>query len=182
MIQFPPYEQMVTDLFKKDPDNIVMAIHAAIGIAGESGELREANTYKNAIEEIGDFKFYTVAMRERLSPQAFGPGSNLRELSEVTQSKYNDPDHATVVDNLHILSCQVLDITKKSWVYGRELKQLEIWCLLELLDINLNYLVMEFYGTTWDHVLWENQNKLLGKRYTSGSYSDAQALARADKT
>lgn len=181
MNQFPPYEQMVTDLFKKDPSNIVMAMHAAIGIAGESGELREADSYQGVIEEIGDFKFYTVAMRQRLAPMEFGPGSNIRQTSEVSESQYSRPSHATVVDNLHILSCQLLDLTKKSWVYGRELPEYDIRILLELLDINLHYLVTEFYGTTWGHVLFQNQTKLLGKRYASGSYSDAQALARADK-
>ncbi len=181
-IKFQPYDQMVADLFKKDPDNKVMAIHAAIGMAGESGELREADTFKNAIEEIGDFKFYTVAMRQRLSPMAYGSGSNIRQTSEVSESQYGRPTHATVVDNLHILSCRLLDIAKKSWVYGRELKEYEIRIHLELLDINLDYLVREFYGTSWEHVLHENQMKLLVKRYASGSYSDAQALARADKS
>lgn len=175
------HERMVADLFKKDPVPLNMLMHAVIGLAGESGEWRAATSFKNAQEEAGDFRFYMVAIRQRLSLR---PGG-IEETKEVIESPYYTPNHATVMDNIHIISCEILDLAKKSWVYGREVKQYEIWQQLALLEINFRYQCEEVMGV--DIVLDVedgNLEKLLKgdkARYKTGSYSDAQALARADK-
>ena len=176
-----PYEKMVAVLFKKNPDNNFMAHHATTGLAGESGELRDAYSFDNAIEESGDFRFYMVALRQRLSLR---PGG-VEQTKEVVESRFYIPTHGMVMDNLHSLSSNLLDLTKKSWIYGRELKQYEIWQQLSLLEINFRYWVEEVMGTDVElDVESKNMEKLLtgdNARYKEGIYSDAQALARADK-
>ena len=74
---------------------------------------------------------------------------------------------------------ELLDAVKKHWAYGRELDRTN--AIEELGDL-------EFYMTAMrlllcvsrDEVLQYNAFKLQ-KRYSSGTYSDAQAQARADK-
>ena len=74
---------------------------------------------------------------------------------------------------------ELLDAVKKNWAYGKPLDFENI--LEELGDI-------EFYleafrqsaGITREATIAHNLKKL-GKRYASGNYSDAQAIARADK-
>lgn len=92
------------------------------------------------------------------------------------------------MDNIHILTCQLLDLTKKAWIYEdpNRLNELEIWCRLELLRINMEFYIEEVLGSTWKEVEFGNQMKLLGTpeqkgRYSTGVYSNEQALERADK-
>lgn len=190
---WPAYKQMVRNLFKKHPSNEVMAHHATTGIAGESGELRAATTRKNAFEEVGDMRFYMVALEQRLGLKpgqggGIGERSNLILISEVQESSYSTPTFATVMDHIHIISCELLDLTKKAWIYEdpTRLNTLNLWIQLELLRINLDFYITEVLGTTWAEVEFGNQMKLLGTaeqkgRYSSGEYSNEQALARADK-
>jgi NTP pyrophosphatase (non-canonical NTP hydrolase) len=65
------YDFFVGNLFKKDPSFPFMALHAAIGVCGEAGELGDAikkfAVYgkpidrENIIEELGDLRFYMQA-------------------------------------------------------------------------------------------------------------------------
>ena len=172
---WPTYPEMVRNLFKEDtPAN--MLIHAAIGLAGETGELRAAVDRKEAIEEGGDITFYMEALRQRL-PQNRG---NMELLSEVVDSPYYKPNHATAVDNIHIISCQILDYCKKHWVYGKPLEEFTIAWHLELLEIQINYYCVEMLGLTPEQVKYQNQAKLM-KRYDAGKYSNEAAIARKDK-
>lgn len=69
------YDQMVLQLFKADTAP-GMLVHAALGIAGEAGELVDAIKKhliygkpldrENVIEELGDLRFYIQAMQNVL--------------------------------------------------------------------------------------------------------------------
>jgi NTP pyrophosphatase (non-canonical NTP hydrolase) len=74
---------------------------------------------------------------------------------------------------------ELADAIKKHVVYGKELDWNNI--VEELGDLRF-YMqqIMNMIGVTEDSVLQHNANKL-GKRYKSGSYSNEQAIARADK-
>jgi len=73
------YDNFVKNLLKADTDQM-MKIHAAVGVAGESGELLDAvkkvyiygqtltaERLNNIIEEMGDIEFYLQAMRNLFS-------------------------------------------------------------------------------------------------------------------
>lgn len=173
---WPTYTEMVADLFKPMPTKIAMVIHAAIGLAGESGELREAVDHKEAREEAGDLTFYLEALRQQLPPN----NGNVELLTEVTSSPYYRPSHATVVDNIHIISSQILDVAKKAWAYEKELDTFSLSWLVELFQIQLNYCCSEFLGVPVEQIKYANQAKLM-KRYKGGKYSNAAAIAREDK-
>jgi NTP pyrophosphatase (non-canonical NTP hydrolase) len=75
---------------------------------------------------------------------------------------------------------ELIDAIKKPVCYSKEVDRVNV--IEELGDL-------EFYmeglrqglGITREETLEANKVKLLGKRYASGSYSDAAAIARADK-
>lgn len=66
------YDQFVRNLFKGDTEK-VMAIHAALGVCGEAGELGDAikkeyiygkpRDLVNIVEELGDLEFYMQQIR-----------------------------------------------------------------------------------------------------------------------
>lgn len=170
------YQLMVERLFKVNPSKGFMAHHATTGIAGESGELRAATGFKNAVEEIGDMHFYSTALGQVLTHR---PGG-IELTSEVTESVYALPTYTNVMDNIHIVGCELLDLTKKSWIYERDLPEYQIWQQLELLRINMDFFITEVLHTSWAYVEAENTFKLT-KRYPSGTYSNEQAIARKDK-
>lgn len=65
------YDDFVRQLFKADTEPM-MALHAALGCAGEAGELADAikreyiynkpRNRKNVVEELGDLRFYMQAV------------------------------------------------------------------------------------------------------------------------
>ena len=73
------HAQMVNALFKRNDFNekAMPAMHAAIGISGEAGELLDSIKktwaynrpidHNNVIEELGDLEFYMEALRQELS-------------------------------------------------------------------------------------------------------------------
>jgi NTP pyrophosphatase (non-canonical NTP hydrolase) len=66
------YDQFVKNLFKGDTEK-VMALHAALGVCGEAGELGDAikkeyiygkpRDLVNIVEELGDLEFYLQQVR-----------------------------------------------------------------------------------------------------------------------
>lgn len=74
---------------------------------------------------------------------------------------------------------EVIDAVKKYWVYN---KPLDTENLKEELGDIIFYMqkLCNMYGWTLNEVTKANMDKLK-KRYPSGTYSDAQAQARADK-
>lgn len=77
-MQDPAYVNMVQSLFKTKDFNAAAdgMMHAAIGVAGEAGELLDAVKkvwaygkpldLENAIEELGDLEFYMEALRQQI--------------------------------------------------------------------------------------------------------------------
>jgi NTP pyrophosphatase (non-canonical NTP hydrolase) len=67
------YDSFVALLFKQQPAHI-MALHAALGVAGEAGELADAikkehiygkpTDRANIVEELGDLRFYIQAVMQ----------------------------------------------------------------------------------------------------------------------
>jgi NTP pyrophosphatase (non-canonical NTP hydrolase) len=74
---------------------------------------------------------------------------------------------------------EILDATKKVWVYRKELDIMHL--IEELGDLRFYYQAMlNLLGITDEQVRAQNMKKLR-VRYADGKYSDAQANARADK-
>jgi NTP pyrophosphatase (non-canonical NTP hydrolase) len=74
---------------------------------------------------------------------------------------------------------EILDWSKKVWIYGKEL-DLEKF-IKELGDLRFYYqAVLNHLGITDEQVIAQNILKLRA-RYSEGVYSDAQAIAQADK-
>jgi NTP pyrophosphatase (non-canonical NTP hydrolase) len=74
---------------------------------------------------------------------------------------------------------ELLDQSKKVWIYG---KALDVAHLVEELgDLRFYYqAALNMLGITDEHIQAANVEKLR-KRYTSGTYSDKDAIARKDK-
>lgn len=68
MLERLPYSTFVRRLAKQMPDPVQDAVHAAVGISGEAGELLDAIKKvwvydkaldrQNVVEELGDLRFY----------------------------------------------------------------------------------------------------------------------------
>lgn len=91
-MQLKPYPDMVRCLFKTTGMNeqAEAILHAAIGVAGEAGELLDAVKkvwaygkpldLPNAIEELGDLEFYMEALRQHI-------GVTREEVLQANQEK-----------------------------------------------------------------------------------------------
>jgi hypothetical protein len=179
----PSFQAMVANLFKKMPGHGAPMMHAAIGIAGESGELREVTDRKNFFEEAGDTEFYIEA-----AWQSITQGDRLTYTAAFVQNILPTVQTVTlgdVLDDIHVISCHILDAAKKVWVHEDGNRDHIIAPRLCQLEYRMRK-AYELMGINRQDVLDANQDKLLGTkdqpgRYESGTYSDAQALARADK-
>ena len=186
---FPKYEDMVRKLFKRGlPGNHADLLHAAIGMAGESGELREATDRKNVLEELGDLTFYAVAARLYLNQYVSGDMPSFPPISGWNET-VNKP-LCVSLDDLHVVTSAFLDQSKKLWIYNRKITdKMALDNLCDYLHSVESCIVRieRHYGFTKADTHLANKIKLLGTpeqkgRYASGQYSDEQALARADKT
>ena len=175
------YEEMVKNLFKPMDGVGARMMHAAIGIAGESGELRTASGRAHVLEECGDLEFYIEAGWQELS------AAGRMKMQGGLWPSGNAPTLGNVIDDIHVYGSALLDTAKKVWVYGgakgdRDSRLAALLSGLELLMLAL----YSYTGTTRIEVMKLNMAKLLGTnetqgRYATGQYSDEQALARADK-
>lgn len=75
---------------------------------------------------------------------------------------------------------ELLDAIKKYTIYGKPLDRKNVVEELGDLEFYMEGLRAAF-NITRSETLTDNKYKLLGKRYASGTYSDAQAIERADK-
>lgn len=179
--QFPAYNLMVMNLFKPMEGVGSQMMHAAIGMAGESAELRTATGRKNVLEECGDFEFYMEAAWLQL-PSAVQDRYQGMMLAECNLQ------FGSMVDAIHEHSGNLLDYAKKVWVYGGAKGDRDDHIASELHKLrSIMNAMYAMIGTDKAEVCYGNQVKLLGTaeekgRYASGVYSDEQALARADKS
>lgn len=75
---------------------------------------------------------------------------------------------------------ELLDAIKRFVIYNKPLDRENVVEELGDLEFFLEGIRAEL-GISREETLTANKFKLLGKRYASGTYSDAQAIARADK-
>lgn len=168
-----PYEDMVRDLFKvgKELGNEYgNLMHAAIGMAGEAGELFVAKDRGNIMEECGDMEFYFQAAL------MVGP------VFEKEDGGMPPFPLTAAIHMLTVNSLELLDVVKKGWVYNKKLdiKRYSTHMHVQRHCLNVLY---HHLGVDRNAVIWLNQQKLIGPngRYPDGRYSDAAAQARADK-
>lgn len=96
-----PYHEFVERIFVKRDEGFDGILHAAIGIAGEGGELLDSvkKTWvygkpldeANLIEELGDLEFYMQALRTRLGvTRAYVLSANMNKLNIRYPKGYSD--------------------------------------------------------------------------------------------
>lgn len=181
------YAGMVRGLFTKELGGIDgQRMHATIGIAGECAELIPAdllNDEINYIEESGDAFFYFQALLNMT-------GHTLDELRAMGRTV----DGELVDYELHCLvytAGDLLDLSKKSWVYGKPLDDARFkqamanWFISFEENLKWNSPTSATgEPLTLDDCMAHNQFKLVTgpeARYKGGNYTDAAAIARADK-
>ena len=181
-----PYGAMVMSLFKlKDYQlSAEPLVHAAIGILGELMELASATDPDNFVEECGDAEFYLEAFLQQLETSGISllvrTDMNIAIADELRDWNRTFTGHDLII-HCTLPAVDLLDLTKKIWVYSQPLS-LHITKLAQLLGVihgRLRVLYAERSIDRFD-VLRANQRKL-AKRYPEGVYSNADAAARADK-
>lgn len=157
------YDQFVARLLKPLPENL-NALHIAIGLAGELGELFQEDV--DEVEEFGDYEFYLQA------------ALNHYDLT-IAQCYPTNFIKALDADGFVYWTGQLIDCIKREYIYGkpRELERLK-----ECLGTVSMYLTDSYtdMDTTQQEILQANALKL-EKRYAGLYYSDEAANARADK-
>ena len=167
------FKEQVKTLIKPLPTTDENLSHIILGLLGESGEfadcIKKAKIYnklldvENLIEESGDILFYLEACKLFIPTSQDGTATLVAPISP-------DP----LVNNAISLGILVNDFIQHI-IENRQFPiPLEI-AILKNISSSLNLV-----GTTLDVALQHNLDKL-SKRYSSGSYSDEQAQARADK-
>lgn len=166
-----PYPIMVSNLFKAGGSQAEELMHAAIGMSGEAAEFAAADGLQNAVEELGDLEFYAEAFRQKLCIS----------LEDTVRARQVSPlvTLGTMSHHLLVVTGDILDHTKKVWVYRR---QLDTATFVELFGRfeGITQRIRDILGVNQKVILDGNQAKL-GKRYPEGVYTNQDALARADK-
>jgi hypothetical protein len=173
------YAGMVRGLFTKELGGIDgQRMHATIGIAGECAELISAKLLGdevNLVEEAGDAYFYFQALMNMT-------GYKLYELIIMGCTLPSELYEYSLATTCYAAG-ELLDQSKKCWVYGKEhdavaFKQaMANWIIIFAQFINEN-------GLDLEDCMAHNQYKLVtgpNARYKGGNYTDAAAIARADK-
>jgi hypothetical protein len=178
---YPDYRFMVKGLFKIMPGNNHEALlHAVIGISGETAELMASQDIANTIEECGDLEFYVEAACQQLPAMSI----TMSDVQEVTASarKRALQFNGNMAQAMSVIAGDILDLVKKSWVYGKALDLGKMTLLIVELELVLTAFYLDI-GVTKRAIRHANQVKLIGPggRFESGFYSDAAAIARADK-
>lgn len=144
-------------------------LHMAVGISGEIAELEgclaaPAFDFGNLVEELGDLEFYLEGLR--------------LGVAEV-QRRVPDQLPADARSHLVVHGGAALDAVKKHVVYNKPLEVDLLQTALDDIEASLA-VIRATYDVSREEVLAGNQAKL-AVRYRKGSYSDQQAVARADK-
>lgn len=195
------YAQMVSDLAKPGQEIVneltatdAHSIHMAMGLSGEVGELAaEIENYlldkgwhrENTVKEFGDLEFYLEGLRQGLGinrSETLGLLGNLNPAAKlyIDQAGAGSWFFATTVMGLCIKSGAFVDEVKKHIIYAKPLAREKALDALAGLETDLESLRIGL-GITRAETLANNMAKLR-TRYNSGSYSNAQAVARADRT
>ena len=177
---FPAFSIMVASLFKKIEDGgnpYGTLMHAAVGIVGETIELRAFTDRKNFIEEAGDIEFYLEAQAQAIEYL----DGRLPDIA-FTLLTFADANADEIFNRIIDCGGAIVDYAKKSWVYRKDVLSEKIFENVTLIRIYLDWLYIHF-TTSREEVQYENQVKLIGPdgRFRDGFYSDLAAQQRADK-
>ena len=171
----PTYDSFVRKLFNRSEDQSKNFAHAILGVVTEIHEFRNATDEVNALEELGDMRFYLQALHQ-VVVDVEGPheipdiNAGLQALVDLSAKMGMSKAVAHVCNDL-------LDIAKR-WVgYGKAPKS-----LAEVLHTcaNLSLFVNMTSPNGCQDVLRieaSNMAKLL-KRYPGGEFSQYHALVR----
>ena len=148
-------------------------MHAALGLAGETLELVEALTIRDKVnfsEELGDMDFYLTMIIRYLDEDT------LRQALEM--SVHTPIMHRPM--SLIKTATLVVDLVKKWVVYEQHELKTEVTATVALLLVGMSAAAKWGEAKSMIMVRHNNTNKLL-RRYPEGTYTDADAKARADK-
>lgn len=187
----PHYSSFVAGLFKPGADihrevshSDCALLHAALGIAGELGELTiaDCNQDRNdVLEQAGDLFFYCRATRNILE----------LEFSSITTTSLHDiviaaglslDKQGTTCEILSACASHVIDDLKRITIYRTAYNKPE----LKQLNRRLGHLelivakILSQYNFTVEQCIQHNIDKLLD-RHPKGTFTNAAALAKADE-
>jgi len=160
-------------------------LHMAVGIAGEAGELCQAIYLsinfeyidkENVIEELGDLEFYIEGLRQGLQ-LARNQTVDLEPTSMAYMSIFDRVKDQSI--QLNIECSILLDFVKKSAFYVKPIKLNSVIDSLVKINNHMRELRLSFGIHHIDTI--EHNIAKLGERYKGHSYSNEQAIARADK-
>lgn len=155
------YDDFVRWLLKPDTEPMV-ALHIAVGLAGELGEITAAYSDAQYFEEYGDFEFYL---------QAYCNHYGIRADEDLLTEEFPTP--------LTVLVGDVCDLIKRQYIYKKAQDINEVIAAYKEIRRSLD---VSYKEIGWDRakLLQANANKL-AERYAKLRYSDEAAIARADK-
>jgi len=137
-------------------------LHMAIGIMGEVVEYQHATTPDNITEELGDIYFFL---------------EGIRQIVKVPDDQYSDIDPISLTYD----AAELLDLVKKVCIYNKPLLSVLPGITRQIATVDMLFSeCFAHHGLTENQVIEANMAKL-NKRYSSGSYSNKQAIERADK-
>lgn len=168
-----PYPIFVDGLFVKPADQSGRLAHAAVGMIGEAIELQYADSRANLVEELGDYEFYLQAYWNNYDADA---GTRFKAHYGAVPRDMPDAFQILVKS-----SADVLDLTKKVWIYGKPLPDVAVKLEGHLVQCRIALTSLYMYlGMEHRDIILANREKLV-KRYPGASYSDQAAQERADK-
>jgi len=192
-MKFNEYQPLAMRTAKMFPDMSMNLIHAALGIGSETGELAETvnaiwmdlptpSDSSNIREEIGDASWYAALLCAHMGWE-FGrlivwDQEGVRDLSFALYKASSVASPVAVHECLVGFAGEILTIIKAHAIYGKPLPAEKLMEQTALYITSLAYL-SEMYAVDYAVALDYNIEKL--RRRYPDKYSDADALARADK-
>lgn len=174
-----PGDAIVSSLTPEKAD----AWHMGSCIPGEVGELFDCLKVhfeggeldrENLVEELGDIEFYMEGLR---APLGLAGSDTLSYGAPLVEGKFTSP--LAVLHLLPGLAANVFDISKRWYIYGKDLDLEGLRAAMGALDLAIGNL-RDYFGIRREDVLAANVTKL-GTRYQTLAYSDKEAQDRADK-
>lgn len=194
------YPDFVRNLFKLMGDPVRDMMHACAGIAGEGGEIldiaKKVWVYgkqldsRNLVEELGDLRFYYQAALNLLevTDEVVRQRAVNRRVIALTGTPADTLLRAC--SNLNVHAAKALDVAVEGWDLRTEPDAFEVGCMtdnmLDALCATRSYYsyLLEMMDISDLNVQAHNMFKLSlnpDARFPGGVYTDAAAIARADK-
>lgn len=178
-------QKLVATLAKPGADILVTLtparthlIHMLIGIVGEVAEFMTVQSRKDALEELGDLKFYVEGFKQGLAEL----GYSLKDLTDVGYDLTIIKPYYGIEQALTIAMGELVDQTKKLVIYDKPETPdwiNKLFVAVYTFEILLDN-ISDRYGFT-DAEIHEDNFTKLSKRYEGIVYSNEAAIARADK-